>query len=517
MPPKGKAVNVTANMLIDCNEKMGGTDSPAENDFKLLLAGASAKSDIQVRRLSAQLIPRFAEKFPKQINVAVSSMVELSKDDDDNVRLTAIKGIVKFYNDDKAAVISVLLNALGDTNEKIVEFVEPVVIERLETDEEFKSIFSKSLSKLKPESQCKMVGYIRDKIKFTEETVPELLEVIQIALKSCVVEGLRLYGKNKKLISEEQSQPLIDELLELLDNSLESNFDEVVNNLMVQILHFTRTIGNYSTTKLLNILTKRVMPKYESLPIEVKIAVIQKIADVARDVEGEELINEVYNRVFLKLPKSTDEAVNFTLAEATLFAFYRLAQKFSSAASKLIGTVLVRTGQPDEADDVNEDQEKQNEFRERLENLLQLAVAFGDQYGIRFNEIRSRKTTNEEESEQKRKDMKNCIRAQKTGANINKICHLLLGTNPLTTKFKARPSWVKKNVKKFTRPYNGRRESNRNNYNNYNRNNGNRNNYNTYNGNNRNNNYNNRNNGGRNNFRFRTNRNVQRNYRERRN
>ncbi|KAH0787741.1 apoptosis inhibitor 5-like protein API5 [Histomonas meleagridis] len=447
MAPKAK-VAITAEMLYDCNERMGKTDTPDEGDFKKILSGAESP-DMQVKSVSAQLIPRYSEKFPKLTKNAVTAMVNLSKVDDPNVRLSTVKGIIKFYDTDKQSVTSVLLERLADEDTRIIEYVQPAVKRYLESDEEFRNIFFSSLQKQTPETQCKMVDLIRDEIKFTEETVPQLLEVLQVAFKSCVIEGLRLYGKNKKLISEEQFQPLIDNLLELLDNSLQSNFDDVIKNLMVQILRFTNTIGDSSTSKLLDILTTRVMPKFDSLPIEVKIAVMQKIADISRIVESEDLLIEIYNKVFLTFPKTIEEKVNLSLIEATLFAFCKLSQRFSKTASKLIGTVLIRTGQPGESDEVNEDESKQNEFRERIDNIIKICDMFLETCKGKYTEINERKTSNEEETRQKRKDLKDCIRAQKTGVNTVKMCRMLVGRNPLSGKIPGTPSWSKKKAAAF--------------------------------------------------------------------
>lgn len=461
MPPKGKSNStvITRETLIDCNERMSQSEKPSEADFKILLS--AIKSNDEVKQDAAKLIPRYAEKFPAQMKTTIEAMTELSKSENSDIRAIAIKGAAKFYESNKKEITSILLERLGDEDARIVEIVEPIIERNLENDEEFRGIFLESLQSQKPESQCKMIDLIRDKIQFNEENVPQLLEIIQIAFKSCVVEGLRLYGRNKKLISEEQAQPLIDNLLELLDNSLESNFDGVVNTLLVQILKFTRTIGQASTTKLLNILSTRLMPKFDSLPIEVKIAVIQKIADVSRSVETEDLLVQIYNKIFLKFPKTSQEQVNLSLIEATLFAIYRLSQKFNKAASKLIGTVLVRTGQPGEADDVSEDETKQAEFKERLENFKTLATAFKDQCKAKYISIKEKKATTEDEIIEKKKELKTCTRAQRTGKNIFQISFALLGKNPLTSTIDNVPSWNKIKGNKFTKGGNKKNHNDR--------------------------------------------------------
>ncbi|KAH0786353.1 API5-domain-containing protein [Histomonas meleagridis] len=461
MPPKAKAqTKLTREALVDCYERMEKADAPAEKDFNILIEGASSKSDPQVKLLSAQLIPRYAEKFPEQMKTTLSAMEDLSKNDDPNVRLMTIKGFLKLYKYDEDFIIPILVNALGDSDEKVVGFIEPFVMSKLESDDDFKSSFFKLLPKQKPETQCIMVRYIKETVKFTTGILPKLIETIQVAFKSCVVEGLKLYARNRKLIPEDQAQPLIGSLLELLDNSLESNFDETVNNLLVQILKFTRIIGSSSITKLLNIITTRVMPCYDSLPTSVKIVVLQKIADVARDAENEELLNQIYNKVFLKFPKGTDEEVNFTIIEATLFAFYRLAQRFTNSASKLIGTVLVQTGQPDEADGI-EDPDKQSEYQERLESFIKLAESFGDLHDTKYKLIKKYKATIDEES---KKQLKESIRAHRVGSNVHRICRKLLRKNPLTSRLKITPSWAKKHARKFskTRERYGRRRYNNN-------------------------------------------------------
>lgn len=452
MPPKEKSNKsdvVTRQMLIDCNERMSQTEKPAEADLKILISAIKSEDDI--KKDAAMLISRYADKFPTKTDDIISAMIELSKSENSDVRFVAVKGVIKFYESNKKEISDILLESLGDADERIVKIVEPVVERNLENDEEFRAIFLESLQNQKSESQCKMVALIRDKIQFDEENIPQLLEIIQISFKSCVVEGLKLYKRNKKLISEEQAQSLIDDLLELLDNSLESNFEAVVNTLLVQILKFTRVIGQVSTTKLLNIVNTRLMPKFDSLPIEVKIAVIQKIVDVSRSVDTENLLVQIYNKIFLKFPKSTQEQVNLSLIEATLFAIYRLSQRFNKTASMLIGTILVRTGQPGEADEVTEDETKQAEFRERLENFKTLATAFKEQCKAKYVSIKEKKAITDEEKKEKIKELNTCSRAQRTGKNIFQISFALLGKNPLTAHVDNIPSWNKFKGNKFAK------------------------------------------------------------------
>lgn len=464
MPPKGKSQQVTVEMLHECNERISSSEKPDEADYKTLLSAANGSEE--AKEIAVQIIPRYADKFPSQAKAGITAMLALSKSENVTIRKKAIKGIIKFYQNDKESVSKALLNALGDSDEMVKEFALDYVKRYVQSDEEFRKILLESLKSQTPEAQCVIVGIIRDEFQFSEENVPQLIDIIKIALKSCVVEGLRLYGRNKKLISEEQAAPLIDNLLELLNNSLESNFDNVVNTLMIQILKFTKTIGDPSTVKLLNILQTHVMPKFDKLPIEVKIAIMQRIVNVTRSVESEEFLNLIYNNVFMKFPKTPSE-INCSLVEATLFAFYRLAQRFNKAASKLIGTVLVQTGQPGEADEVGEDENKQKEFRERLENLQTISVAFVDKFKSDFEALKDKKTDSEEETKEKFHQLKLIKRAQRTGINIGKLCRTLLSKNPLTGKAPKTPSWNKykgKNNKfnkgKFNHKFNGNRNYN---------------------------------------------------------
>ena len=163
------------------------------------------------------------------------------------------------------------------------------------------------------------------------------------------------------------------------------------------------------------------------------------------------VLDEVYNKVFLTFPKSSDEPVNMSLVEATLFALCKLARRFSKAASRLIGTVLIRTGQPGEADEVREDEGKQREFRERLENLVNVCGMFIETYKGKYAAINERSTHGEEEARQKRRELKECMRAQRTGVNSVKMCRAMLGRNPLSEKIPNTPSWSKKRERGFRR------------------------------------------------------------------
>jgi hypothetical protein len=447
MPPKSSAAaksgatsQVTVQSLYDASDRLAQSESPAEADFRTILAGANAGND--EKAVAAQLIARYIQNFPKLQSQAVSAMVSLASENDLKIRRTAIKDLPQIIDFAKEQVSEALFNALGDADANIVSLVTPLIGRSLKSDEEFRTFFFKSILKQKPESQVKMIDFARDEMTFTEESVPQLLEVIEAAFKSCMVEGLRLFGKNKKLLTDEQSKPLIEALLNRLEKSLRSNFSEVATELLPKLFPFTRVIGDEGAKRLLRIVSGEVLPKFDSVPDAVKIEVLQKVSDLVKLVDSDKLLEQIYT-VFLTFPKQTDEAatVNFSIIEATLWCLVRLAPFYPRTASKLFGTLLVYTGQPEEQEGILEDAARYAEFTSRLQWIMSAAESFVQQFDDKLKLARALPAESEEAKKAKIESIQRMQKGKNTGNNSRGIARVLLSKNPLHGNLPERASW----------------------------------------------------------------------------
>jgi hypothetical protein len=440
MPPKASAAaaKVTVETLYEIQERMDSAESPAEADFKTILSAVKAGPDEQ--SLTAQLIPRYAASFPKLKSQSLSAIKDLTASADLKVRKTASAQLGKLLDFAKSEIAGILFSTLIDADPGISSLTATKVVHSLTTDDEFRQIFFIELPKQSPEVQCKMIGYVRDEMQFSEESVPQLLRLLDVAFGSSVIEGLRLYGKNKKLISDEQAAPLIDGLLTRLDNSLVSNFDDVIESLLPQLFSFTRTMGDAGTRRFLSILSERVLPNFQKIPVSLQLAVLHKISDTARFVESENVLSQVY-AVFLSFPTAdtVNPTINFSVIEATLWAFIKLAQAFPKVASRLIGTILVFTGQPGEYDNALENQDLRVAFTSRIEYIQSLCEAFVNSFDAEIVAAQALGA----ESDERRERLNRAKTGQRTGNNCRHLCRLLLSNSPLSGKLPKAPSWQK--------------------------------------------------------------------------
>ncbi|OHT00712.1 hypothetical protein TRFO_32534 [Tritrichomonas foetus] len=438
MPPKAAAV--TKESVDEAVKRLSESENPSEADFKILLN--AAKAGDEEKAIAATYIPSFFDKFSKQQKPALTAVLDLAKSDSIRVRSQAIRNLKKFYEVDKSQIANALFAALGDEDERIVASAIPDVVRLLKSDEEeFRNIFFEGLPNQKPESQRQLVLIVRDEIKFTEENVEQLMNVLNVSFRTCVVEGLQLYRRNRTLIKKEQFEPLAEQLLDRLDNSLQTEFRAVCENLLIPLFKFTKTLGTESTTRLLAIIAKHVIPRFEELSdaANLQISIIRKIADVSRYAEGDEMLKELYNHLFLKIPIAGP--VNFSIIEATLFAFIRLAQKSHITASNLIGTVLCYTGQPGEADASNEDAGKRVEFTRRLEYLQTICPDFVTQCIGKIEMYKNSSATTDDEKRERAENIRNAVAAKRTGNNVRHLSRILLSENPLSGKMPKGPSW----------------------------------------------------------------------------
>ena len=424
--------------LYDASTRITEAETPEEADFKILLAGAEAGTEEQT--VAAQLICRHVDKFPAHGEAAVQALIALAKSADEGVRRNALRELPKLLSIDKKAVAAELFKFLGDADQTVVSIVSPVVHRNLANDKEFRELFLAAIPEATPECQCKMIQIVRTDMKFGEEEVEQAVAVLQAAFKTCVVDGLRLYGKTKKILGD-RGTPLIDELLTRLDNSLDANFDDVVK-LLVPLLQFTRTMGDDETKKMMDIIAEKVMPKWENLDVSVQLEILHKIVAVPRLVDSEKMIKFVYD-IFLTFPKEVPEhAVNYSIIEATLWAFIKLAFVQSKVASNLIGTLLVLTGQPQESEGVEEDDSKYQEFKARLETVQSMSELFVEDAVAKIKQKQSEEALTDAAKNEKSEELEKLRVRKATGTNSKSLAKLLLSSSPLTGKLPQAPSWA---------------------------------------------------------------------------
>lgn len=444
MPPKAKVTIPTKDEFHALNEKL--QSKPVEADYKQILAGA--KGDDEIKVMTARIIPQYYKEFPKSQKDALEALKTLAGDANADVQIWAVRGLKDNFVANEDDVAKVVYTVLGSENATVSDAAKKIVSDAF-SNEEFAKTFTSQIKDQTPAAQAKMIAIATEKITFTEETVEQLLSVIESALNCAVEEGLILMSKNKKIIPEEKRVALVNQLLDNLDASLDSQFDEVVDSLLVTILKFGHSFGQLG--RLYNIVADKVLPKFEQVPIDKKIRIVQLVADNAQNAEDAKILEQLYNNVYLKFPVevSEDTKINFSLLEATLYAFYNLAKKFPRKASELNGILLFITGQPGENDGISEDAEKKNQFRARLNGINTVAKSFVDHYKAKkasLEEHADIKTNTELKEE--RRQTKIAIR---TGNNVLHFCRILKEDNYIHQKPPADVSWRAPKLKKFNK------------------------------------------------------------------
>lgn len=438
MPPK-----LSKDAVQKAIDNLSNADKPAESDFKVLLT-AGQKGDNELKEMAAAYTPRFATSFSEKLQKeALSVMLDLLESSDANISRRIYQNLEKFYSLDPEKIANAFFTGLGNSDQTISDLSNTTIKKLADTQEGFLPILFEALPKQSDESQAQMVQFIKSNVKFTEENVDKLLEVLEVAFKTCLIDGLELCRKNKKLLDEEKMRPLVDKLLTMLDKSLQSDFLNVSKELLVPLFKFTKTMGNEATTRLLTIITERVLPQFDQLPLNIKEAVMQKVADVENYAESDELLNQIYNRVFLTFPTETSGDVPFSLIEATLFAFIKLARKFNSAASKLIGTTFCYTGQPGEVEEGSNNEEANLKFKRRIEYISSITPDMITFYDNEFRKYKDMQAKTDDEKQDKRNKITFATKAKFTGNNVRQLTRLLLKEDPLLGQLPKSPSWKK--------------------------------------------------------------------------
>ena len=439
MPPKQTEQGASAESIIEIATKFEGGNG-TEADYKKLLTGVTKSSECRLK--VAQTIPRCYSKFEKLESESLSAIISLLKDQESEIRIHSVRSLKEFSSKYPEKVIKAYLSTLDDEDLRILNISVPIVETHL-GNEESRSHILKYLPECNPASQAKIIEMIKTKMTFNEENVNVLLSIIEIALKSSVLDGLRLMAKNKKLLSDEKKAELASSLLNRLDSSLKDNFEEVCSHLLSDILKFTRTIGDESTTKLLDIIQNHILPKIQTLEEDLRIKVVQRIADLSNLVPNEELFISLYNNVYLHFPASgtTETPINFLYLEAFLWAFFKLSKKFTRCASSLIGKHLVLTGQPGENNNVKESEELYQQFLHRLHFAENLAPKFVEHIQSQLDHFI--KEVKDEDDSERRKTIYQLKVARKSGNNVRHFCRIFARSNLVSENPPKSPSWHK--------------------------------------------------------------------------
>ena len=438
MPPKGKAAAAASipslEELHTINERLDS--KPEAADYNKLIAGA--KGDVQVKSLVARLIPKYHAQFPKAEKESVEALKSLCSDENTEVQIWAIRGLKDFFTPSNKDVCSIVYEKLASDDPHVSDASKKLITDLIDSNEDYKKEYVGQIKDQEVDAQVKMIDIATEKYTFTEENVDELLNLIDVCFDCDVEQGLKLLRRNKKIISDEKKEPLVNKIIDNLNASLDSDFENVTSSLLESILQFIPTLGQAG--RILNIVAEKVLPKASDIPVDHRIKIIQQIADNARNAEDPKILENLYNYVYLTFPKvyETTTKVNFSLLEATLFALFNLSKRFSKTASQLTGQLLVITGQPDENEGVVESAEKKAEFRGRLENIDPIVEKFIQLWETQLLDAKQKTDVLEEEKKQQRRQANIAIR---TGKNVRKFCRILCMENFVTKKPPTDVSW----------------------------------------------------------------------------
>ena len=437
MPPKGKAAAVSVPSLEELHAINERLDSkPEAADYNKLIAGA--KGDDQVKSLVARLIPKYHAQFPKAEKESVDALKALASDQNTEVQIWAIRGLKDFFAPENKDVCKIVYEKLAADDPHVSDASKKLITDLLDSNEEYKKQYVGQIKDQEVEAQVKMIEIAREKYTFTEENVDELLNLLDVCFDSNVEQGLRLLRRYKKIVSDEKKEPLVNKIIDNLNASLDSDFENVTSSLLETILNYIPTLGQAG--RILNIVAEKVLPKASDIPIDHRIKIIQQIADNARNAEDPKILENLYNNVYLTFPKVYEATtkVNFSLLEATLYAVFNLSKRFSRTASQLTGQLLVITGQPNENEGVTESAEKKAEFQGRLENLDPLVEKFIQLWETQLEDAKQKTDVLAEEKKQQRRQANIAIR---TGKNVRKFCRILCMENFVTKKPPTDVSW----------------------------------------------------------------------------
>jgi hypothetical protein len=431
MPPKSANRALTLDSVYECTGRLD-SDSPNEADYKTLLS--ALKSGPREKVVAAQALSRFISKFPKQLSATLTALKALSDDDEVQVRRTLYQEITKFGQFDQKEVNSILLAGLGDSDERIVQYVVGRISSAFTgTDTAFQTAFISSIGSQSAQAQAKMVDIISESFAFTEENAATLIPILNAAFTSNVKEGLLLFRKHRKLLNEDDWKPLVLDLVRRFDRSLDGSFDDVIAHLLEPLLDNTRCLGDDACALLGNTLGVKVLPKFAQVSPPQQIVLIRGVADLAVQSSNPAVLSNLYQFVFLTIPISGP--LNFSIIEAVLFGLLRLARAFPAAAAKVIGKILIFTGQPGEAAGIAENEALYAEFQARLRYVLSAVVAFLEAADAQLKAVRDK---NDEESSRARSEG---IKRVRTGANTRDLCRIWLKASPLAEVAPKWPSW----------------------------------------------------------------------------
>jgi len=468
MPPKEKIQIPTSEEILEINDRLSKNEQLTEADFNKIINASKGDSDL--KRKAAQLIPRISEKFPKQNEKSIATLISLAKVEEAEVRILSLRSLRQIDGASNEKVMTAYIEALSDAEPRVQNIVSPYlesILSNTEDKEKLSFVFS-SLKSLNPEAQVKIIDLIKEKVVFNETNVDQLIDLIEVSLKSAVLEGLKLTWKNIKIIPAEKKDAILKGLIDRFEASIDKQFVEICGMILPPILKYTRMLGDDLTKQLFSVIGAKVLPKYEQLEGEVKCKILQSLAGIAHIIDSEEFFVTFYKTIFMTFPVELqkDESFPFSLFEAALFAFFRLSKKHSKIASSLIGTHLIFTGQPGENDDVKEDAKLYQEFINRIQFGEKIAKQFVEFQNSQYDKFKKEISDSEERQEK----LRLITIGQRLGNNVLHFCRILQKPNFTTENPPPNVSWKKqkKMIKKQYRSNDRSRKPNHNTRNNRN-------------------------------------------------
>ena len=422
-------------------ESLSKGEGPTEENYKKLISSVDNASDVDSKKLLAQNISKFFEKFPSTGKEGLEAEMKLLGDEDVSVRSFAVRGIFDFVSVSPSSVIMTLVPLVHSEDGQVATMAKTNFRQHLpKSDRVFLTAFNQTMHE--PERTCdeknEMVRILTDYMEFDADRKDYLLSAVDTALEADTVNGIKLMRRYPQLFSPKERDDRINTFFNSLFLKLNSEEQEVFQNAVEHIL-----IPSISSIplkegtagqRLFVIIAEQVLPRILTIEEKYQSIAIRLIADQARfanDNGIQELVPSIYEHLFCKIGA---ELKNLFIVEPVLFLINTLSKRAPSLMIDQFGVQFTSDGTKRTISE---------EKKETIRRVTDFIKEDADPQ-IKVYEQELEKASEEE----KKKKTKQTEKFTEAANNCLVFAAWLSSKNPSAEKKPKNPSWGKSRDKK---------------------------------------------------------------------
>lgn len=413
----------------------------------------AVNGDDKVKTLAAQFIPKFMHKFPTLKDKALDAQLDLCEDGDQNIRMTAHRGL-SVLSKESPEVVSRVADVLGQL------LVVTDLKEIATVKEAFRSLFQISMKdSLLPllrqiqlgddeafkekgfEFLKENVGNIKKGLKEDEElqktVVDQMISIFENSVSPGKAEffikfltAMPVYEKDEQM--KNRFAEAISKLPTLNEKTFKPTDEDSIESFLATARLMTNLPKELKSNAILEFFFTKIVPKFHSIAFESQKEILKAIVKYtsrnATSADTEKFLAQQTEVLLTSCKDPVTSSESLQVFEHLLYIFHNLAGRNSRVARDCVG-IFIATGQPDDFDD--EVIARKTGFFAVLDTATERSSAFASSTDVALKELNASIAGKEEEEKTEILAQVKKLRTGRTAAlNTVKMANMLKQQRP---------------------------------------------------------------------------------------